>query len=387
MESKMLSLLNSDKNIDELIPILKNTYKLYVRVDDESNLILVKYIRNKSNFEEPIVNECRGIVMTRDKKVICFPPERSISIEKMIEYTENDLTNIRYEEHVDGTMINVFYNPIKERWEKATRSRIGANCTWLCKETFASLFKDASNDMDLSILDRELCYTFVLAHPKSRIIVRHKTPFICLVTVRKITQTGYENISLEETQSSLCEKGLAIKIPKVYNFVSIEDMKRFVSKQDSNNQGIIIKYKNFRAKMRNKEYEFLKDLKGNTPHLVELYLRLRKEMKVRPFLIHFSEYKKKFNAFREDIHQITYRIYNWYVNVYINKYCDRDEIPYEFKPHCTNLHNLYIEGIKNHRKERITLNKVISYVNNLPVYSIIYIRNHYIERINNSINS
>ena len=387
MVSKMLSLLNSDKNIDEIILILKNTYKLYVRINDESNLILVKYIRDKSNFEEPIVNECRGIVMTRDKKVICFPPERAISIEKMIEYVGNDLTNIRYEEHIDGTMINVFYNPIRDRWEKATRSRIGANCTWLCKETFASLFKDASNDMDLSILDRELCYTFVLAHPKNRIIVKHKTPFICLVTVRKITQDGYENISLEETQSSLCEKGLAITIPKVYNFASIEDMKRFVSKQDSNNQGIIIKYKNFRAKMRNKEYEFLKDLKGNTPHLAELYLRLRKEMKVRPFLIHFSEYKKKFNTFREEIHQITYRIYNWYVNVYINKYCDRDEIPYEFKPHCTNLHNLYIEGIKNYRKERITLNKVISYVNNLPVYSIIYIRNHYIERINDSINN
>ena len=72
MASKMLSLLNSDKNIDEIIPILKNTYKLYVRVDDESDLILVKYLRDKSNFEEPIVNECRGIVMTRDKKVICF---------------------------------------------------------------------------------------------------------------------------------------------------------------------------------------------------------------------------------------------------------------------------------------------------------------------------
>lgn len=379
----MLKLLNTNQTIDEIITTLKNTYKLYVRIDEESDLILVKYIRNKSNFEEPIVNECRGIVMTRDKKIICYPPERSISIETIKDYIGDDLTNIRYEEHIDGTMINIFYNPIKERWEKSTRSRIGANCSWLCKETFASLFKDASNDMDLSILDRNLCYTFVLAHPKSRIIVKHKTPFICLVSVRKITQNGYENISLNEVQSSLCEKGLSIKIPKVYNFSSIEEMRNFVSKQDSNNQGIIIKYKNFRAKIRNKEYEFLKDLKGNTTHLVELYIRLRKEMKVRPFLTHFSEYKKKFNEFREEIHQITYRIYNWYVNVFINKYCEKDEIPYEFKPHCASLHNLYIEGIKNYRKERITLNKVISYVNNLPVYSIIYIRNHYVERINN----
>ena len=72
--------------------------------------------------------------MTNNKKVICFPPERSISIDKMEEHIGEDLQNVRYEEHIDGTMINVFYNPMKDRWEKSTRSRIGANCTWLCKD-------------------------------------------------------------------------------------------------------------------------------------------------------------------------------------------------------------------------------------------------------------
>tara|TARA_B100000427_G_C15470842_1_gene578469 strand:- start:30 stop:1193 length:1164 start_codon:yes stop_codon:yes gene_type:complete len=387
MESKLFNVLNANHSIENIIHTLKNTYNLYVRVDDESELILIKYIRDKSNFNEPVVNECRGVIMTKDKKVLCFPPERSITLDKITEIIGDDLQNVRYEEHIDGTMINIFYNPLKERWEKSTRSRIGANCSWLCKETFASLFEDASNGMDLSLLDSNLCYTFVLAHPKSRIIVKHEKPFISLVTVRRITETGYENISLEETQSSLCEKGLSVKIPKVYNFNSMEEMKQFVLKQDSKSQGIIIKYKNLRSKMRNKEYEFLKNLKGNTPNLFELYLRLRKDMKVRPFLQHFSEYKKKFNNFREEIHQITYRIYNWYVNVFINKYCDKDEIPYEFKPHCSKLHSIYIEGIRNNRKNRIVLKTVISYVNNLPIYSIMYIRNHYIDRINESINN
>ena len=387
MESKLFNVLNIDKPLNEIINLLKTTYNLYVRVDEESELVLIKYIRDKSNFDDPVVNECRGVIMTNNKKVICFPPERSISIDKMEEHIGEDLQNVRYEEHIDGTMINVFYNPMKDRWEKSTRSRIGANCTWLCKETFASLFDDASNGLELAALERDLCYTFVLAHPKSRIIVKHETPFISLVTVRRITNTGYENISLEEIQSSLCEKGISIKIPKVYNFNSIQEMKQYVSKQDSKSQGIIIKYKNFRSKMRNKEYEFLKNLKGNTPNLIELYLRLRKDMKVRPFLQHFSEYKKKFNNYREEIHQVTYRIYNWYVNVFINKYCDKDEIPYEFKPHCNKLHYMYINSIRNGKKERITLKTVISYVNNLPIYSLMYIRTHYIERLNEIINN
>jgi len=39
------------------------------------------------------------------------------------------------------------------------------------------------------------------------------------------------------------------------------------------------------------------------------------------------------------------------------------------------------------RKERITLKTVISYVNNLPIYSLMYIRTHYIERLNEIINN
>ncbi len=385
--TNFFTLLHSNRSLDDFIHLLRQKYHLYVRYNEESELYLIKYDRKKSKMGEALVKECRGIVLTKDKRIICFPPEKSITIERMKDIVKNDIENVRFEEHVDGTMINVFYNPIKERWEKSTRSRIGANCSWLCKETFATLFNEASNHLDLSILDKNLCYTFVLVHPKNRIVVKYTSSFISLVSVRRIHQNGYENISLEEVYHTLQEKGVTVKIPKVYQFQSIDEMKEYVSKQDSRIQGIIVKYGFYRAKLRNQEYDFLKKLKGNTPHLMELYLRLRKDMKVKPFLKHFGEYKKPFNEFREEIHQITYRIYNWYVNVFINKYCDKNEIPYEFKPHCGNIHKMYIDGVINNRKIRITLNKVISYVNTLPIYTLIFIRNKYVERINTCISS
>ena len=385
-DSELFTLLNTNRSMDDLLNVFQQKYHLYIRHNISSDLVLIKYDRKKSKMGESLVRECRGVILTKEKRVICFPPEKSITLEKMKAIVGDDIDNVRFEEHVDGTMINVFYNPIKQRWEKSTRSRIGANCSWLCKETFATLFKEASNDLDLNVLDKDLSYTFVLVHPKNRIVVKYTTPFISLVTVRKIHQHGYENRSLEEVSESLRRKGIFVKIPKVYRFSTMDEMCEYVSHQDSRSQGIIVKYKFYRSKMRNKEYEFLKKLKGNSPHLMELYLRLRKDMKVKPFLRHFGEYKKKFNEFREEIHQITYRIYNWYVNVYINKYSERDEIPYEFKPHCANIHKIYIDGIINSRRIRITLNKVITYVNALPIYTIIFIRNKYVERVNNSIN-
>ena len=382
----MFSLLNTDKSIEDIIYELKETHKLYVREEENTDLVLIKYDRNKSNFDEAIVNECRGIVVTREKKIICFPPERSIPLDRMTEIVGDNTENVRYEEHVDGTMINVFYNPGSDTWIKSTRSRIGANCNWLCNETFASLFNEASNDMDFNILDKELCYTFVLVHPKNRIVVKYDTQFICLVSVRRIGTTSYENLSLESVQASLLEKGLTVKIPTVYKFATINKMREHVLTQDSKTQGIIVKYENYRAKMRNAEYVMLRKLKGNTPNIADLYLRLRKDRNVKPFLKHFTEFRTKFNEVRDDIHQITYRLYNWYVNVFINKYCGATEIPYEFKPHCSNLHKQYIDSIKNKKRQRITLNKVISYVNQLPIYSLVFIRKHYIERIEESLN-
>ena len=66
---------------------------------------------------------------------------------------------------------------------------------------------------------------------------------------------------------------------------------------------------------------------------------------VSEYLKEFPEHKNIFKKFQEDIHQITYRLYNWYANVYIKKYFERESIPYEYKPHCDKLHKIYKTSI------------------------------------------
>merc|ERR1712138_202116 len=96
-----------------------------------------------------------------------------------------------------------------------------------------------------------------------------------------------------------------------------------------------------RTKIRNSKYAHVKSMKSNTPFLINTYLELRKKRKVDQFLKHFEEYKDIFRKFQEEIHSITYEIYNWYVNCHKIRQYNVKEIPYQYKPHCRNLHNMY----------------------------------------------
>lgn len=380
----IFDLLNSDKSYKDIVSILKNEYKLYTRTEQGSNLTLVKYNRDNTDMSVDFVRQFRGLVFRNsDLKILCFPPEKSFISDEFLRVVGDDWVNVRCEEYEDGTMINVYYDDNSSQWIISTRSRIGAKCSWLCDETFDTLFRDASQDMDLNMLDKTVCYTFVLGHPKTRIVVKHKRPFVCLVSARRVGDSNYEDVPLEEIRDNLLEKNINVKLPKIYNFASFEEVKDYVSKQSAMSQGIMLKYKNIRTKLRNKEYNYIKSLKGNTPYLINLYLELRKARNVSNYLKYFPEHKALFNNFREDIHQITYRIYNWYVNVHIKKYFDKEAIPYQYKPHCQKLHNNFKDSVRRNQKKRVSLNTVISYVNQLPIYSLIFIRNYYIEENSN----
>ena len=70
------------------------------------------------------------------------------------------IERVRFEESIDGTMINVFY--YKDEYFKkgcidAKRSR------WGSSKSFYTMFNEACN-FDLQELNKNFCYTFVLVH-------------------------------------------------------------------------------------------------------------------------------------------------------------------------------------------------------------------------------
>ena len=115
------------------------------------------------------------------------------------------------EELVEGTMINLFFDPVLDenglaskdadgnyigKPEIATRSTVGGNVSFYQDDaapSFRRMFLEACNeiDMDLDNLkfvkdDAWLCYSFVLQHPNNRIVKPVKKPNIYLIEAYEI---------------------------------------------------------------------------------------------------------------------------------------------------------------------------------------------------------
>ena len=58
------------------------------------------------------------------KKMVVFSPNKSISI---TELKSEEMDNMRAEEFVEGTKVNLFYDTELETWDIATRSTVGGN--------------------------------------------------------------------------------------------------------------------------------------------------------------------------------------------------------------------------------------------------------------------
>jgi hypothetical protein len=97
-----------------------NEYKI-IRYDKEKlkNLLSLKLHDKYSE-----VSKYRSVII-RNNKVVCFAPEKSLDYFLFVNNYSTE--NSWLEDFIDGTMINVFYDNIKEVWEIASRSTVGAN--------------------------------------------------------------------------------------------------------------------------------------------------------------------------------------------------------------------------------------------------------------------
>ena len=119
-----------------------------------------------------------------------------------------------------------------------------------------------------------------------------------------------------------------------------------------------------RTKIRNPNYEIIRKLRGNQPKLEYQYLCLRKENKVKQFLIYYPEYKKHFLEYKNKMHNFTNILYNLYKECFIFKLKKLKEYDFQYKIHIYNLHNIYLNELRPNN-ENISKTAVIKYVNNL----------------------
>ena len=376
-----------------------NEYKIIKYNKDRLNLL-----QNSDIDSFNILSKFRSIVI-RNNKLVLYSPEKSINYD-LFKHKYTNTEQCWMEDFIDGTMINVFFDNINNVWEIATKSTIGGDIYFFNDIQNLSLFNDTNNynnynnitfrtmffescnasNFDLNCLDKKYTYTFVMQHPFNRIVTPVQTPTLYLIKIFDIDNTNFPNVTI-------IEKNIAefINVPP-YIFTNTNI--KFVNKYPISNTldelynfynndllpyhcvgFFIYNIDGTRTKIRNKNYEKVRKLRGNQPKLQYNYLCLKKENKIKEFLHYYPEHIILFNKFKLLMFEYTSSLFFNYISCFIKKEKHLKEYEFQYKNHMYHIHQKYITELKPNNK---TIDKkfVIDYVNNLHPAQQMFIINY-----------
>ena len=336
----------------------------HLSVSRKGDLTLIKY--KKECIQEDNI-ACLGVLRSlifKGEQLVCYSPPKSYN-SKTLPVADD----VQLEEYVEGTMINVFYDG--DQWRISTRSKLDAETTFRVEgehnKSFAEMFEDAKREMNMSLdfLDQKYCYSFTLRHPSNRIVAPVKKPELVLCAVYHIEDTIVKEINIHNNPE------LDIMFRKsTVRYIGLCDSSYEFCNAPYYIQGVVWKVDGKRYKIRNQNYNYVRNLRGNQAKLQYHYYCLRREYhKVEEFLQFFPEYAKHFQQYEHELQLFASRLYQNYVSYFIYK--NNQQNPYELNNHMHNLHQIYHQTRKN-----MNMYIVQSYIYNLEPARLMYSINY-----------
>lgn len=316
-------LIQTDTKHNLLTTFKRKGYK----VKSFKGLKIISYPYGKE-IDDEYVSFCRGLVID-NQGIRCIPPQKAICVNH-IDDLEIDPENKNYvfEELIDGTMINVFF---QDQWLISTRTEIGGYNKWNGKKSFRELF-DECLDFDLNQLNKEYNYSFVMRHTENRNISPIEKNELYLVEMHH----GLECINSVDYPDFCKKVSMTTDIKMVqYNLDNSPYLK-----------GYTLHLNDKRYKLINHTFEEIKKIKINRNNLFLTYLDLRKNGTLKDYLVHFGENTSLFENYRDKVHMLTNDLYSNYKDVFIYKKKEKKDIPYHLNPFLYQIHKIYLKDKK-----------------------------------------
>ena len=375
LEKKLREIQCDDSDWKNKVTNLKHLINIE---KEKNNRFIIRYKKDRINTIN--VNDYglfRSIV-TDGNSILSFSPPKSIDLDKLRNISKE--CDIECLEYVEGTMINMFYDT---QWKIATRSNIGAEFKFNFDSNlnFRQMFLEAFSNqgLEFDMFSKKYSYSFVLQHPENRIVVPFNKTNLILTNIYQCNNSDNKkvieiDIFNKENDWISNNNYKLIQLPKKMTTIlkdenlSINDIKSMVhSGLDYTIQGAVFinRKLGIRSKIRNQNYENVRELKGNSPKLQYQYYNLRNYGKVKDFLKYYPEHKKKFTEMRAQLHNWTLELWNNYFKCYVEKQKPLKEFPFEFRTHMFQLHKIYVNELRLEKKH-VNKKVVINYVNDLP---------------------
>ena len=405
--------MNHSSEIEKALNSLKLTMKNWKT--DTGMYSIIKY--EKQSFvltceDYESIGLLRSAVVDEAGRIVAYSPPKCVylSEEREKAFNENNVmtkpsdttTNEWYaEEFIEGTMINMFYSEKGGEggagsWEIATKSTVGANVVFYApknpketveireKDTFRNMFFETCAKIGFKYeeLPREFMYSFVLQHPKNRIVLPVNDAAIYIIGVYSINHDTLDVTQLSSAGFAEKYGGGVILRPKqlfAENY-SVEGFKKEYASMNSSYNMMGVVFCNMvtgeRMKVRNPMYEMVKNMKGVEQKLQLQYLTLRHGGRIADYLKAFPEYKGDFAVFRSQLHGFTRSLHQNYLDCFVFKKRPFSEFPQQYKKFMSGLHKKYLEELRE-IKGSVTFTYVVEFVNTqnpmLLMYSLNYV--------------
>ena len=333
-------------NIPKLLNTLKENENIITKQID--NIHIAYY--NKTNFQE----ECRQLrsVIYDTTRILSISPPKSMNydiFQNTYPFTSSDII---VEDFIEGTMINLFWH--NDQWSISTKTTIGGNCSFFGVKKFKTMFDEASlvMNLDMTLLNKNQCYSFVLQHPENRIVTQFHKPILWLIEAYHIDvdENQIQVLSTRDIIKYDCAfTNTKIRVPEIYyQFSSYKEVFEYIATKPYYMMGIVIRNTstNERTKIRNMNYEYVRQLRGNQPKIQFHFFVLLKQGRTNDFLTFYPEYKPQFKQFHQEYTKYIYNLFLYYKSCYILKEYELKQYPVNYKTHMYKIHEIYKNVLK-----------------------------------------
>ena len=278
-------------------------YRLMIK--EEDGFTLLKYDQVFSDFAEPIVKECRGLILGPRCEVVCLP------FYKFFNYAEAyadpiDWATARVQQKIDGSILKLWH--YEGRWHLSTNGNIDAYKTRLPDHldhtdtpysNFGELFEAAENyrDLDYARLDANCTYMFELTSPYNKVVIAYPTTHITHIGTRN-NRTGQE-----------LEVDIGVDKPRQYPIGTLSDCVKAAHDLPADAEGfVVVDAAWHRVKVKNPIYLQMHRLLGNEAITAKNALTIIRDNEQGEFLSYFPEYKPLFDDIEARLNDLKTRI-------------------------------------------------------------------------------
>lgn len=342
MKNLVKEYIKSGKTFEDL----KSEFGISSNVFD--NLICLSYSQIDSPKTEPIVRQCRGLVIDKNTfDIVHYPFYRFYNFEEVLEERQKFNWKKSFAlEKIDGSLCGCFF--YNGKWYISSRSQIGGNNSLSNFITFGEIFDKAfklSRNEFFSKLDKNIDYTFELVSPLNIIVTPYNETKLYLIGARD-KNNDFNELNIEDIDIS----NLPLMLPKKFslvddngNFRGFEEMKNMAnSLPNATDEGfVVVDYSNYdnefgyypRTKVKNTAYVALHHLRGNIENgslnygnILEIIWK-NEQAEVLSTFPHFKQYfdevENKYHNFLNEINEVINDL-SYYFNLPMNKREDKD---------------------------------------------------------------